>query len=82
MHQLLVDIKDDSKMNVLLNFLKSLNYINVKELSGNDIIVSDNKDFLLSAQQIALLDKRSKTSIEKCITANNSIKQLKKKYEL
>jgi hypothetical protein len=82
MHQLLVDIKDDSKVDVLLNFLKSLNYINVKELSGNDIIVNDNKDFLLSEQQIELLDKRSKTPIEKCITANNSIKQLKKKYEL
>jgi hypothetical protein len=41
MHQLLIDIKDDSKMDVLLNFLKSLNYVNVKELSNNDIIVSE-----------------------------------------
>jgi hypothetical protein len=41
MHQLLVDIKDDSKMDILLNFLKSLNYINVKELSDSDIIVSE-----------------------------------------
>ena len=43
MHQLLVDIKDDSKMDILLNFLKSLNYINVKELSNNDIIVSETE---------------------------------------
>ncbi len=41
MHQLLVDIKDDSKMDVLLNFLKSLNYVNVKKLTNNDIIVSE-----------------------------------------
>jgi hypothetical protein len=41
MHQLLIDIKDDSKMDVLLNFLKSLNYVNVKELSNNDIIVNE-----------------------------------------
>ncbi|MES2139450.1 MAG: hypothetical protein V4511_07055 [Bacteroidota bacterium] len=41
MHQLLVNIKDDSKMDILLNFLKSLNYISVKELSDNDIIVSE-----------------------------------------
>lgn len=41
MHQLLVNIKDDSKMNVLLKYLKSLNYVSVKELSDKDIIVSD-----------------------------------------
>jgi hypothetical protein len=41
MHQLLVDIKDDSKLDILLNFLKSLNYISVKELSDNDVIVSE-----------------------------------------
>lgn len=41
MHQLLVNIKDDSKMGILLNFLKSLNYISVQELSDNDIIVND-----------------------------------------
>ncbi len=43
MHQFLVNIKDDSKANVLLNFLKSLNYISVKELSDNDIIVSEEE---------------------------------------
>jgi hypothetical protein len=39
-----------------------------------------NTDFVLSAKQIALLDKRSKTPIEKCIPASDSVKQLKKKY--
>jgi hypothetical protein len=39
-----------------------------------------NTDFVLSAQQLQLLDKRSKTPIEKCITANDSLKQIKKKY--
>lgn len=41
MHQLLVNIKDDSKTNILLNFLKSLNYISVEELSDTDIIISE-----------------------------------------
>lgn len=47
MHQLLVNIKDDSKTNVLLKFLKSLNYISVKELSDNDIIVSEEEKNLM-----------------------------------
>lgn len=33
MHQLLVNIKDDSKMDILLKFLKSLNYISVEEVN-------------------------------------------------
>lgn len=47
MHQFLVNIKDDSKTNVLLNFLKSLNYISIKELSDNDIIVSEEEKNLM-----------------------------------
>ena len=43
MHQLLVNIKDDSKLDVLLNFLKSLNYISVKELSNEDIVISEDE---------------------------------------
>ncbi len=39
-----------------------------------------NSDFVLSEQQIKVLDKRSKTPIENCIPVNESIKQLKKKY--
>ncbi len=57
MHQLLVDIKDDSKMDILLNFLKSLNYINVKELSDNDIIVSE-------AEKNVMRERRKKAKPE------------------
>ncbi len=39
-------------------------------------------DFALSAQQMALLDKRSETPIDKCISAEDSIEQLKNKYGL
>lgn len=39
--QLLLDIKDKNKAALLLEFLKSLNYISVKELSDNDVIVSE-----------------------------------------
>jgi len=42
--------------------------------------VDTNTNFELSPQQIKLLDKRSKTPIEKCIPATDSIKKLKKKY--
>ncbi len=41
-----------------------------------------DKDFALSEKQIALLDLRSKTPIDQCIPADESIKQLKKKYGL
>ncbi len=42
---------------------------------------NDSKDgFVLSKQQIALLDKRSKTPIENCISASDSLKQIKKKH--
>jgi hypothetical protein len=41
MQQLIVNIKDESKMDVLLNFLKSLNYINVEKLADTDIVISE-----------------------------------------
>lgn len=43
MHQLIVNIKDDSKTNVLLNFLKSLNYISVEEV---DSFTDEQKNIL------------------------------------
>jgi hypothetical protein len=43
MSQLLLNIKDDSKTKVLLQFLKSLNYLSVEKLSDNDIIVSETE---------------------------------------
>lgn len=44
----------------------------------DDNVSSDG--FVLSKQQMALLDKRSKTPIDNCISAADSLKQLKKKH--
>jgi|GEM_PF-1447464 len=41
MTQLLLNIQDESKTNKLLDFLKTLNYISVEELSEENIIVSE-----------------------------------------
>jgi hypothetical protein len=43
MHQILVNINDESKLEVFLTLLKSLNYISVRELSDNDIIISESE---------------------------------------
>ncbi len=43
MSQLLLNIKDDSKTQILLKFLKSLNYLSVEKLSDKDIIVSETE---------------------------------------
>ena len=50
MHQLLVNIKDDSKMDILLKFLKSLNYISVEEVNQ------------LTSEQKNILDERRATA--------------------
>lgn len=54
MHQLIVNIKDDSKINILLNFLKSLNYISVEEVDQTTISLTD--------EQKNILDKRRATA--------------------
>ena len=43
MTQLLLNIQDESKANMLLDFLKSLNYISVQKLSDESIIVSEDE---------------------------------------
>ena len=50
------------------------------EGSINGLIKQD--DFTLTEKQVKLLDKRSKTPINKYLSAESSIKALKKKYEL
>ncbi|MFO0479953.1 MAG: hypothetical protein ACK50L_14425 [Bacteroidota bacterium] len=54
----------------------------IKVLQSETIVdnLIDKNDFVLSAQQLELLDKRSKTPIDNCITASDSLKQIKKKY--
>jgi hypothetical protein len=70
MHQLLVNIKDDSKMDILLNFLKSLNYISVEEINSKNISLTD--------EQKNILDERRATAKPEDFTPwNTAKKQLK-----
>lgn len=70
MHQLLVNIKDDSKLDILLNFLKSLNYISVEKV--------DQTTVLLTPEQKDILDERRATAKpEDFIPWNKAKKQLK-----
>jgi hypothetical protein len=72
MNQLLVSIKDDSKMDVLLNFLKSLNYVSVEKV--------DEKDIVLTNDQKNILDERRSTSkLDDFTPWNKAKKQLKYK---
>lgn len=70
MQQLLVNIKDDSKLDILLNFLKSLNYISVEKVDG--------KDISLTEEQKNILDERRATAKPEDFTPwNKAKKQLK-----
>jgi hypothetical protein len=43
MTQLLLNIEDESQTNKLLDFLKTLNYVSVEELTNDKIIVSEDE---------------------------------------
>ncbi len=43
MSQILLNLKDESKKNVLLNFLKSLNYVSVQQLNNKDVIITESE---------------------------------------
>ena len=47
MHQLIVKIKDESKLAVLLDFLKSLNYISVEHMDEESIVISDSEKAMM-----------------------------------
>lgn len=47
MNQLLLNIKDESKTEVLLQFLKSLNYISVETLTESGITVNETEKKLM-----------------------------------
>jgi len=70
MSSFLLKIKDDSKMDVLLNFLKSLNYISVEKFGDTDIELSE--------EQKKVLDHRRATAKpEDFINWKTAKKQLK-----
>lgn len=57
MTQLLLNINDESKTTKLLNFLKTLNYISVQELTEDNIIVSEEeKDLMRNRKKEALAE--------------------------
>jgi hypothetical protein len=43
MTQLLLNIEDESQTNKLLDFLKTLNYVSVEELTNDTIILSEDE---------------------------------------
>ncbi len=65
--------------NQIIDLIKQLPKTQQKKLVS---LIQDQDEFVLSTSQIALLDKRSKTPVENCISANESVKLLKKKYDL
>ncbi len=70
MNQLIVNIKDDSKMEILLNFLKSLNYISVEKVDAKSISLTD-------AQKNTLDERRASAKPEDFIPWDKAKKQLK-----
>jgi hypothetical protein len=70
--QLLVNIKDKTKESILINFLKSLNYISVKEVESKDVYLSDSQKEILD-------ERRNSTVAEEFIPWEKAKKQLKSK---
>lgn len=70
MQQLIVNIIDESKMNVLLNFLKSINYISVEAIDQNNIILFDLQNNILD-------QRRASAKVEDFIPWDKAKKQLK-----
>lgn len=74
MTQVILNIPD-KELDFFMTLVQKFKYQLVADNVSND-------GFELSKQQMALLDKRSKTPIDSCISATDSLKQLKKKHGL
>lgn len=74
--QLLLNIKDKNKAALLLEFLKSLNYVtSVKQVD------EETSDFTIPEEHQLLVDERRKTAkASDYITRKQSTEKLKKKY--
>ena len=72
MQQLLVNIKDDSKLDILLNFLKSLNYISVEKIDKSAVALTDEQKNILD-------ERRATAKPEDFIPWNKAKKQIKSK---
>ena len=56
MNQLIVNIKDESKMSILLNFLKSLSYISVEEVDKTTVLLTDEQKNILDERRATATD--------------------------
>lgn len=70
MTQLIVNIKDDSKMDILLNFLKSLSYISVEEVGKTTISLTDEQKNILD-------ERRATAKVDDFIPWDKAKKKLK-----
>ena len=62
--------------NQIIDLIKQLPKTQQKKLVS---LIQEKDEFVLSDKQVQLLDKRSKTSLEKYLSAGDSLKSLKKK---
>jgi len=65
-------VMPDNFVHEVLQFLEFLNFKSINNVGGSE--------FLLTDAQTILLDKRSATPIEQCITADELMGNLKNKY--
>ena len=55
--QLLLNIKDNSKAGILLNFLKSLNYISVEEVEQAKVSLTDKEKRILDERRASMVEE-------------------------
>ena len=72
MTQLIVNVKDDSKMDVLLCFSRSLNYITVEKVNNSTISLTDEQKNILD-------ERRATAESDDFIPWDKAKKQLKYK---
>lgn len=65
--------------NQIIDLIKQLPKKQQKKLIS---LIQEQDEYVLSKEQVELLDKRSKTSLEKHLSASESLKRLKKKHGL
>jgi hypothetical protein len=54
----------------------------LSQMNALEYLDDSSSNFELSAQQLALLDQRAKSSVDDCISSADSIKQIKKRHGL
>lgn len=55
--QLLLDIKDNSKAGILLEFLKSLNYVSVEEVEKSKINLTEKEKRILDKRRVSVVEE-------------------------